>query len=260
MGKQKSTTRYKKKRKRKWDFTFNNYTQKDIARLIRRFRTHDRNKYLFQPEKSSSGTPHLQGLVHFANARTLKSLQSWFGGRMSWRNINNYDAAIRYCSDKSKRSGNKVWCRGIDIEKNEYNPMKGLTLHDWQKDLKETWDGDPPTRTILWIVDEKGGKGKTTFCKWMALNRADTYLVRGNTSDVLSQTPDDPKCVMFNFSRDSVRSVNYKTIENVKDGLFISGKYKGRNHICPNPHVWCFSNWPPDTRKFSDDRVKIINI
>jgi hypothetical protein len=64
----------KPKRQRRWAFTVNNYTEKDVD-VIRSW--NKSAKYLiFGKEKApKTGTPHLQGYVHFINAKCFSSMK-----------------------------------------------------------------------------------------------------------------------------------------------------------------------------------------
>ena len=75
-------------RSRSWFFTLNNFERGDIQFLTD---TLDTEKYAFQHEIGDSGTPHLQGVVYFANARDFNSMKAlhnkihWEKNQMSQR-------------------------------------------------------------------------------------------------------------------------------------------------------------------------------
>lgn len=58
-------------RNRNWCFTLNNYTADEIDEIKNIANT----EYAFQEEKGANGTPHLQGVLFFKNARTLASVK-----------------------------------------------------------------------------------------------------------------------------------------------------------------------------------------
>lgn len=66
-------------RARGFCFTLNNYTEEDVALV----QTWSVAYLIFGKEVGESGTPHLQGYVYFANAKTLASLKK-LHGRAHW--------------------------------------------------------------------------------------------------------------------------------------------------------------------------------
>lgn len=62
-------------RHRSWCFTVNNYTEEEWTRLCT-FVEEDKCRYMcVGKEVAESGTPHLQGYLSFANAKSLKSVK-----------------------------------------------------------------------------------------------------------------------------------------------------------------------------------------
>lgn len=94
-------------RARSWCFTWNNYPETAVATL--REQVNVASSYLaFQPERGEAGTPHLQGVVVFANARSLSSMRSLFGdaGVHFERMRGTIDQAVDYCSKEESRDLN----------------------------------------------------------------------------------------------------------------------------------------------------------
>lgn len=64
-------------RHRNWCFTVNNYSDAYVDRL-KGLASNSACKYLgFAKEVGASGTPHLQGLVVFVNAKTMQATKNW---------------------------------------------------------------------------------------------------------------------------------------------------------------------------------------
>lgn len=83
---------------RNWCFTLNNYTEDDIKHL------QTVEQYVFQEETGENGTPHLQGLIMFKNARALTAMKK-INGRCHWEICRNKIASIQYCTKDSSRTG-----------------------------------------------------------------------------------------------------------------------------------------------------------
>jgi len=77
----------------------------------------------------------------------------------------------------------------------------------------------------------------------MAIKHKATVLNNGAFNDIAMALPNDPKIVIFNFSRGLEERVNYNAIEAVKDGLIFSGKYESKTKIFNSPHVVIFCNF-----------------
>jgi len=130
-----------------------------------------------------------------------------------------------------------------------------------QANLVERLRQEPDDRTIIFVVDETGGMGKTWFCKrWMSDNPNTQYLSIGKRDD-LAHTVDE-QCVYFFFDlpRSQSEFLQYSVLEQLKNGIVYSPKYDSRakvlGHKC---HVVVFMNEPPDRDKLSADRYLVIN-
>lgn len=84
------------KRARGWIFTHNNYDECDIKFFTA---LGSEAKYLvFGKEMGESKTPHLQGYVEFANARTGKSMKKLHTGKTHWEvRLGTPEEASAYC-------------------------------------------------------------------------------------------------------------------------------------------------------------------
>lgn len=243
------------KRTRYWSMTLNNYKPRETKKLLDRLQAHPLNAYIIAQEKVE--TPHLQGYIKFKNCRTLRSLKKW-NHRIHWEQCKDSEALMDYCNKADTFDG-KRWIKNLDIPNNTYDPLANTVFYKWQVWLDKLWHKEPDDRQILWIYDTIGRSGKTQFIKHMEVTYPDTWLVKGNYTDAASQIEDNPHCLMFNITR-SDAFINYNMLENLKDGIMISGKYKGRRLLFKPPHVWVFANYKPDVTKMSKDRWKIVNI
>lgn len=70
----------KMSRYRAFCFTLNNYTPEEVEQV----KSWDARYLIFGKEVGESGTPHLQGYVYFAEAKTLSALKKKFSARAHW--------------------------------------------------------------------------------------------------------------------------------------------------------------------------------
>lgn len=97
-----NTVESKSARSRNWFFTLNNYTADDI-KSITEVKGND-YEFVFQEEKGESGTPHLQGVLMFKNARSFSSVKKLLR-RAHLERVKNRLASIRYCTKTETRIG-----------------------------------------------------------------------------------------------------------------------------------------------------------
>lgn len=238
-----------------WCFTLNNYTKEEMETLETLFKEH--TKYIFGEEIGEEcGTPHLQGYIECkVKCRPSEKFQN---KRIHWAKAKaKKDSNVEYCSKDGKVHTN------MNILK---DPMEGLTLLPWQENILELLKTRADQRTINWYWEEEGCAGKTTFAKHLCMKHKALY-VNGKAADVkcaivemIKDGKEAPEIVIFGFPRVTEDYVSYSALEEVKDGLFFSGKFESRMCVFNPPHVIVFANFKPDTTKLSKDRWRIVNI
>jgi hypothetical protein len=147
------------------------------------------------------------------------------------------------------------------------DPLKGLTLYDWQNELKSILSGNIDDRIIYWYWEPIGCTGKTMFIKsWCIHHRSNSICLSGENdikTDISTyiQKHKNLRTIFFDYSRYYENSVPYDDLEAIKDGLFYSEQYE-RTCIYNVPHVIVFANFPPDENICSNDKwvVKRISI
>lgn len=245
-------------RSRSWFFTLNNFEQGDIQFLTD---TLDTEKYAFQHEKGEGGTPHLQGVVYFSNARDFNSMKQ-LHSRIHWEKTKCLKNAIGYCCDEEKRVNKQdVWIKGWTLPKK----LKIISvLRSWQKMVIDNLEFDPDERTINWYWEPEGNTGKTALIKYILAKYSNThYFCGGKASDIayqLIKNKWDPEICIFGFPRTAEGAISYNALEQLKDGLVFSPKYEGGTRIFNSPHVLVFANWLPDLSMLSADRWNIVRI
>lgn len=126
-------------------------------------------------------------------------------------------------------------------------------------------------RQILWIVDIKGGVGKTKWCRdFYRKNEKLSFYVFGKAGDMKdalaemfhSKQKIEKKYIMIDIPR-NMNTVSYNDIERIKNGFFVSMKFKGKlvdykKYTWPN--VLIMTNWKPDRSRLSADRLVVKGI
>lgn len=255
-------------RARVWVFTYNNWTECGMAELKQFFIEEGKKvvEYVYQPEVGENGTPHIQGFIHFKNARTFKSLKKTFP-QYHWEKARNIEAAKQYCKKTETAVGpsvsNKPQRRPLR------DPLEGKEPYSWQQEIIDLIKTEPNDRTINWFYDLQGGKGKTSLAKHLCMEYPNQILyLSGSAKDCkygvvqfLENDSNDLVAAIFDFER-TVESFEgtYQALEAIKNGIFYNTKYESKMVVFNCPHVICFANWKPDESKLSSDRWRIINI
>lgn len=251
-----------RKRARAWCFTLNNYEPSDIIYLKDVFGTPDTDgtRYCFQEEMGEDGlTPHLQGVVHFRNARDFKAIKT-LHGKAHWEACRDLKRSVRYCSKDETRNG-KVFVQGFTLPERAKDPLDGQVFRPWQAELRDKLCQDPHPRKIHWFVDVVGACGKTTFAKHMVIKHGALY-VSGKSTDIKYAVgmADKRKIIIFDFVRSLEGFISYEAIEAVKNGIFFSAKYESKTVLFDTPHVVVFSNFEPERSKLSEDRWDVHHL
>lgn len=134
--------------------------------------------------------------------------------------------------------------------------------NDWQRELAARLDDPADDRTIDFIVDPTGGKGKTWFCRWMLSHNDATQVLEVGRKVDLAYILDTTKSIfLFNVGRNQMEYLSYPLLESLKDRMVTSTKYSGKHKIWTTRiHVVVFSNEYPDTTKLTGDRYDVTTL
>lgn len=254
--------------------TWNNYTECDIIKLESYLKQYA-SKWAIQEEVCpTTGTPHLQGSIHFKNTKLCKTLASDLKGSF-WRPTAKEESADMYCLKKESRKPNgRQWIFGIKILEEAdplEDPLKDLTLYPFQKFVIDTLSLVVDKRKIFWFFDMFGNAGKSALCKHVCMNYQ-AIMVSGKTSDAAHGIAEmiEPQgskkqlklhAVLYDIPRSCDEGdINYGLIEKIKNGHFFTGKYESKQIMFNPPHVFVFSNRLPNLSKLSPDRWEIYRI
>lgn len=231
---------------RKWCFTLNNWTKEELALLVAKFQF-QQDKYIIGQEKGEEGTPHLQGYVHFKVK--CRPLSLGLTKRIHWEKCKGSELQnIEYCSKDGKYDTN------FPFVPEPLKILKDDELYKWQKDIVDIVKEKPDDRTIHWFWEPDGNVGKTTFAKYLVAKYG-AVCVAGKGNDILYVAAENnSKLYIFDLVRSKEQYISYEAMEQIKNGLFMSGKYEGKMIARNSPHIICFANFEPAKEKLSKDR------
>lgn len=134
---------------------------------------------------------------------------------------------------------------------------------EWQRELEADLNAEPDDRTIRFVVDTEGGKGKTWFIRYFLTKYPDKTQVLsiGKIADVAYAVDATKSVFLFNVPRNGMEHLQYRVLENIKDKMVFSPKYQsGMKFLNHNSHVYVFCNEHPDEEALSADRVDIVTV
>lgn len=242
----------KDRRARCWFLTINNYSKEDIENL-KGF-----DKYVFQEEKGTKGTVHIQGMIYNKNPIKFSTMKNRFP-KAHIEVTRSLKHAIQYCSKVESRNG-KTWVKGFKVKRKVYDLIDDKGPLVWQNELIDIVKEDckKDCRKIHWIWSKKGCKGKTILAKHLVLKYG-AIVVGGRIQDACYciqkkiENGEEIKIVIFDVAR-SGKLPCFESVEKIKNGLVFSSKYESGMLVFDVPHVIIFANIEPDTLKLSDDR------
>lgn len=139
-------------------------------------------------------------------------------------------------------------------------------LYAWQKDVMERCMDEPDDRTINYIIDTRGNTGKSKFAKFMWFHHGALFLPWGRTGDILNYVCKNKDCGIYFFDlsrskpQDWAKDDISAAVEQIKNGMIVNLKYETSGVTFDPPHVWIFSNQPPNLSSVSRDRWKLWEI
>lgn len=227
----------------KYDFVINNYTEDEVCQVITTLKKIAKKGGFGKEIGDECKTPHLQGFISLKRKLRITAITKLAGfERASLRATRNEKALIDYCM-----KDNCFFKIGFP------KPLKVITeLRPFQKTIEEMCCEEPDNRSINIVIDESTNMGKTQFSKYMVYKHQAIVFTAGEASDIACQLAQELEngrdlnevtIMIFNYSENA--RINMKPLENVKDGLMTSPKYKTSTIVFNSPHVWVFCNEEP---------------
>lgn len=135
-------------------------------------------------------------------------------------------------------------------------------LRDWQSKALEMLK-QQNDREILFVVDEEGGKGKSTLAKYIMAEMSGHYLNGGKHQDLAHAFAKNKNAeyIIFDMARNtSTEFWPYNMMEQLKNGMITSTKYDSTTIFTESKKIVVFSNEEPDKTKLTQDRYRVFKI
>lgn len=145
---------------------------------------------------------------------------------------------------------------GDSLPKHE---VKAYPLREWQQTLNNRLLHPPDSRSIVFVVDAAGNKGKSWFARYFSQLHDDAQIiVPGKKADMAFVVREDAKTFFFDCPRSKQGDfIQYDFLEELKNGFIFSPKYESKIKKLAVPHVVVLMNEYPDENKLSADRYSI---
>lgn len=211
--------------------------------------------HIFSLELGENKTFHLQGYIELEIKARITELKKFESGAHFEPCKGNRDDNISYCSknDETHIIGPTIYDKSKEPK---YTPQQLRILPEdklyrWQKKALEIARGEIDDRDIYWFWSKETGTGKTQVNKHLMYYDSFDF-VDGDKGNIMCAIVGDDgkkeikKGYVFNFSNDKdLNKVSYTAMENMKDGLIFSGKYKSGGMLIPPLQVIVMANGPP---------------
>lgn len=142
--------------------------------------------------------------------------------------------------------------------------VDGHPLRRWQQQLYDRLQLPAHKRQVTFVVDPVGNSGKSWFARYyLDLHPSSTIILKPmRTADMNFLLRRDMRVLFLDAPRAKQGEyIQYDFLENVKDGVVLSGKYtpevKRMKHVV---HVVVFMNERPDMSALSRDRYDIWDL
>lgn len=237
-----------------WCFTWNNYPEDWMEKMERTFGMC--SGYIVGREVGSNGTPHLQGYLELPKPTRWSEFK--LPKQIHWENRRGTRTEnLLYCSKENDYVSTFTIPDRVDVP-------DFCSLPSWAQNITDLLHDKPNPRTVNWYWSKEGKVGKTQLQRWICWRWGkDAIFVNGQGKDIrcgialhIKETGRHPKIVVWNIPR-CVEHISYTAIEEIKDGLFFSGKYESGMVMMNSPHLYIFANMPPEYEKLSEDRWNV---
>lgn len=265
----------------RWAFTLHNT---EANNELREWINENCKKFIYQLEKGEeTGKEHFQGQFSLkkkiTKAGLVKSLKGTALSTMHLTPTHDEENSARYCGACETRVAGP-W-HSEDYESKIERPKKRATvsketanqylqrefgnavMRPWQMTISNILADKTEHRSVHWVFDPRGNQGKTWLAKYCYHHYDTGYITFGKAGDLLYLVSEMERGeYIFDLSRCATVAMEeiYGAIEAVRNGFFVSTKYKTRLVVMEPPTIVVFSNHKPDMSKLSVDRWRLWRI
>lgn len=147
----------------------------------------------------------------------------------------------------------------------EYRAPVPEAWRPWQQNIIDILEGPVNDRQIIWILDPKGGSGKSVLARYIEDYMNGIMLTQmGGAKDTATilqgAKPLSDRPIVIDLPRQAEMKEIYSPIEMIKNGRMTVVKYTGGMLRWRPGHVVVMANFPPNMTAWSPDRYRIIEL
>lgn len=251
-----------------WDFTMFVHTEalslawpvskvKDVLKVIA-------DKYAFQLEAGESGKLHYQGRMRLKDKQRESTIYKSFPAHLSRSVCQNIETYVQ--KEETRVAG--PWHHYDPVLTGDAIVIESKGMNAWQRGIWEILQTND-NRKVDVIIDEVGGKGKSSFsrylgesnlaCKMPYIGDADIMIksLCAKISGWRSEGRADPKIVVIDVPRSTCMKAEHKfwaAVEMIKDGYLYETRYTFSEVYFTPPRVLVLMNQKPAVENLSKDR------
>lgn len=200
---------------------------------------------------------YLTDLLKFNEIRSYEDIDVIYPGKESKFGSWSLPTPSWHLSDSVSGCEVKIhasWQVALDLKRPDYPWQKKLILHLMEQ---------PDDRTIINIVNDKGGIGKSTLVKYLVYEDVACLVpifgTVGQVNEYLAKNPH--RAYILDLPRSKPDDSYFKDLsmilEQLKNGIIANTMYGGNKpKIFESPHIIIFSNYRYPSGLFSPDRLK----
>lgn len=165
-----------------------------------------------------------------------------------------------YLQRKRSYDERVVELRELRVRISRREQLVSAKLQQWQvRVLQELFQQGE--RKIMWCYEVRGGIGKSFLAKLLHFVYGyDLFDGVTTARDVARFISPEPKGFVLDVTRDNQKLFSYATLEQLKNGFVMSGKYEGIKRLFNVVPVVVFANFYPEKERLSEDRWNIHDL
>ena len=259
----------------RWSFTIQAPGEQELPEVkrVKSWLMDVGKKWVFQMEKGeSTGRLHYQGQVQLAEKKRKSALLGTC--------VTHFPAVTLTLTPTSNAGGKSgAWSYAMKEDTRVKGPWSDTPVYlgqdlacmktpfPWQQQVLDTLKTKADDRTIRWVWEAEGNVGKSKLVKFLCWKKMATSIPAGTATQIKTCViaKGASPAYMIDMPRTKGKDEHmedmFSAIEGIKNGMVESAMYgKVQELFMEPPHIFCFANYAPPTKRLSADRWKVFKV